>query len=387
MSVAGISEDELLLILSYNQENSRVRCPECNVDVLYYDVYCHHCGVKLDLEGNDSRPDENVTTDNCDEDIVLLYAGVNLLNRLNFDPLFEGDESFYAPFSPLTNYDVVSYLVDKGFIDVLIGEEKVDVALSHIPRELLEYILKQRTDDISSSVEDNIKLMYDNFSLDELEAMLPRCYVLTSAGEDILKSHVHCLIYHGVFYDYDIVYYDDKFSNSADMNQFLIDLVDDSIEDSFMLLQWQSYSELLFKYAEVYDILGDYDKMMYYAVGHFICEFSLFADNRVKDFISIDISMKNKVKYTLARAAKGYDDFLAVVGDVYDNLRIPRIYISRDEVSVLIEELFDDNIKLRQVNNHFVKLYGQERINLGDMTFTDEDEQEKIVEELDKLFN
>jgi hypothetical protein len=125
--------------------------------------------------------------------------------------------------------------------------------------------------------------------------------------------------------------------------------------------------------------------MLYYAVGHFICEFGLFEDNCIKDFIKIDISIQNKVKYVLARADKSYDEFLSVVDHVYDEVRIPKIFIDKDDVCLLIEELFDDNIKLRQANNHLVKLYGIERIKLGEMSFNNKDEQEKIVEELDKL--
>jgi len=188
-----------------------------------------------------------------------------------------------------------------------------------------------------------------------------------------------------MYYDYDIAYYDTMFENSSNKNQFLINLVEDSLEDSVKMLKWKSYSDLLFRYAQVYDFLNDYDKMLYYAVGHFICEFGLFEDNCIKDFVKIDISIQNKVKYVLARADKSYDEFLSVVDHVYDEVRIPKIFIDKDDVCLLIEELFDDNIKLRQANNHLVKLYGIERIKLGEMSFNNKDEQEKIVEELDKL--
>ena len=382
MSVGNISEDEQLLILSYNQENSRVKCHKCSVDVLYYDKYCHNCGVELDF---DEPTVSRVHSSDSEDSLVLRYAAVNLLNRLKVDPLYEGNEDFYAPFSPFTFYEVISYLLDNDCVEALVGEEKVDIALNSVPNEFLEYVLENKGINCASSKEDNIRIVRENLSLQELDAMFSGCYTITDKGEKTLKDNIKCLMYFNMYYDYDIAYYDALFENSSNKNQFLINLVEDSLEDSVKMLKWKSYSDLLFRYAQVYDFLNDYDKMLYYAVGHFICEFGLFEDNCIKDFVKIDISIQNKVKYVLARADKSYDEFLSVVDHVYDEVRIPKIFIDKDDVCLLIEELLDDNIKLRQANNHLVKLYGIERIKLGEMSFNNKDEQEKIVEELDKL--
>ena len=380
----NICEDEQLLILSYNQENSKVQCPNCLVDVLYYDKFCHSCGIKLDFD--DKPVKKPVQTDKSDDDIVLKYAAVNLLNRLKYDPLYEGNEAFYAPFTPFTYYDVITYLVNNNLVDALIGEEKVHVALESVPNEFLEFVLDQKQINKSSSKQDNIRIIRESLSIEEVEGMFPGCYILTTNGEEVLKDNIKCLMYFSMYYDFDILYYDNMYESSQDKNKFLIDLVNDSIEDSVEMLQWQSYSDLLFRYAQVYDFFKDYDRMLYYAIGHFICEFGLFGNNCIKDFIKIDITIKNKIKYVLARADKSYDEFISVVSEVYDNLRIPRIFISREDVCLLIEELFDENVKLRHANNHLVKLYGRERIKLKKMSFKNSAEQEKIMEELERLF-
>ena len=380
----NICEDEQLLILSYNQENSKVECPNCHVDVLYYDKFCHSCGIKLVFK---CKPEKKIVqTPKSDENIVLKYATVNFLNRLKYDPLYEGDDDFYAPFTPYTYYDVITYLVNNDLVEALIGEEKISVALKNVPNKFLEYVLDTKQINKSSSKEDNIKIIRENLSLEELDNMFPGCYVLTGNGEEVLKDNIKCLMYFNMYYDYDILYYDNMFENSQDKNKFLIDLVNDSIDDSVEILQWQSYSELLFRYAQVYDFFKDYDRMLYYAIGHFICELGLFGNNCIKDFIKIDITIKNRIKYVIARANKSYDEFISVVDKVYDNLRIPRIYISKDDVCLLIEQLFDENVKLRHANNHLVKLYGRERIKLNKMSFENSAEQEKVIEELDNLF-
>lgn len=402
-STNTLTPEELILILRYNQKDSTRSCPKCNSTVLYYDDFCYNCGTSL----KDSKRVRDISYNPINADVYLKYAGVCLLREYIHDPFlfqeFTGSIYNYKPlridevlihFKPLTVTEVLNYLLLEGYLVVLKGEEKYKSYFSKCPEDYLVYVLKENNIQASSSKEENISLILNKLPAELLEK-ITSSYIEETSGSNyfevsekalkLVEDNKHCLLYDEIFYDFDLNYYDMQFNKSENLKDFSIALIDDSVKDSIEELKWQSYSDLLYKYAQLYDIFKDTDKMLYYTIQHVICEFNPFSDNKIKSKIEIQPSIESRIIYAFSNSQKNYDEIVEVIGKAYDDLKLPKNYISKEDVELLIEELFF-TYELRDVTKHLINIFGVERIAADDLTYNSLEEQEKVLKGLEEIF-
>ena len=395
-----LSQDEQILIFRYNQNNSTISCPNCQTQVLYHDIYCYNCGTKL----TDKKKNRTQKVYPINNKIGLKYGGVCLLRELINNPFLFQDvtyvTSFYKPlkvddilihFKPLTTFEVLDYLISEEYIEILEGQEKYKSYFSKCNNDYLSYLLKNNNIEPSLSKEENISTLL-NLSEDLLEKITSNFilenrgsnyFEVTSKGKEFVEDNLQCVLYDEIFYDFNLEYYDNEFKQSNNLKDFLIGLLDVSINDSVQELKWQSYSDLLYKYAQVYDYFNDNDKMLYYTLQHVICEFNPYDDNKIKYKIGIQEHLKNRIIYALSESKKDYDEVSIIIRQAYDDLRLPKNFITLEDVELLVEEVLI-NYELREINKHLISIYGFEKINGDKMNFYNMEEQEKAIKILEQ---
>lgn len=82
---------------------------------------------------------------------------------------------------------------------------------------------------------------------------------------------------------------------------------------------------------------------------------------------------------------KNYDEIVEVIGKAYDDLKLPKNYITKEDVELLIEELFF-TYELREVTKHLINIFDVERIAADDLTYNSIEEQEKVLKGLEEIF-
>ncbi len=387
MSVNNVlSEEEQLLLYRYNQEDSTVSCPNCGAEVLHYDVYCYSCGADLSVFREDNISSLRDFT--VDIALSLKYAAVCFVRELVADPfLFQKTpvlDSFFIHFKPLSAYDVREYLLSEGFIKIVGGMDKFNAYFNSCSDELLSYVLTQYKLNPGSSREDNISIILNSLPENVLERLCSPFYLISDKCREYVEKNMHCILYNDIFYDYDLGYYDSEFKNSADLKEFLISIIDDSLDDSITSLKWKSYSNLLFKYAQVYDYFNDYESMLNYLFQHFICEINPFGDNTIRSKVEISKALHSCIIYAISKYYKGYDEVLSIFSSAYDEVALPKKFIAKKDALLLMEELFTNPTENRAINKHLIGVYGYERIDTKSLKFDDEDQQEKVIGEYTK---
>lgn len=264
-----LTQEEQILLLRYNQENSTTSCPNCDSTVLYYDDYCYNCGTSL----KDSRKNQEFTFNIINRVLYFKYAGICLLKEYINDPfLFQEHPEIifdYKPlkldeilvhFKPLTVSEVLNYLLSEGYLEILEGEEKYKSFFSKCPDGYLNFLLENHNINPATSREGNILFLVNKLPHEILEQITSgnidektgsNYYEITDKAKKLVDDNIHCLLYDEIFYDFDLEYFDSQFNKSNDLKDFLISLIDESIEDMVKQLRWQSYSDLLYKYAQV----------------------------------------------------------------------------------------------------------------------------------------
>lgn len=396
-AINNLTQEEQILTFRYNQKNSTITCPNCKSEVLYYDDYCYNCGN--DLKNSQKKKIEEKTILN--KELLLKYASVCLVRALTYNPfLFQEVTNAmvdYKPlivdeilihFKPITVYEVLDYIISEGYVVMLEGEEKYKSYFSHCTDEYICDLLEQNNIQQASSKEGNILFLINKIPRDILEKITSNniienrgsnLFEVTDKGIKLVEESPKCTLYDQIFYDFNIEYFDNKIDKSVNVNN-VYELLDESINDSIENLKWQSYSELLYKYAEFYDYTNDSDKMLYYIIQHAICEFNPYSDNVIKSRIGIGEHLKNKVIYALSNSNKEYDELEQIIHAAYIGLKLPKNFISEEDVALLLEELFFVP-EIRSVNKHLINIYGFERIE-EELEFHNQSEQEKIINKI-----
>jgi len=387
-----INEDEQILTFKYNQVLNRVICPKCSSELLYFDEYCHNCGNKLNKSSVIYIPNlRNIKEkkDTANHDLSLKYAAATVLRQMMFNPLYSDKENFLIkPFTNINFYDVRKYLVNEEYVEILTGRQKHKAGLKFASDEYIDQILTQKELKKGISKADNITILLGNLSEQELDAMIPNYYKVTEKGVQFYEQNKHCRLYSIVFYDFDLEHYDKTYNESnSELKDFALTLLDESLNEVVQGLKWQSYSDLLYKYAEIYDIHEEYDKELYYVIQHFICQINPFTDNKIKEKIEIPLNLRNIIIYSISKANIGYEKLIQLSDEAINNLKIPKNFISSEEIMLMIEELLDSNIKLNDINTHLGDLYNHQKIEPDKYIFTNEDEQKKVINELEKIFS
>ena len=397
----NLSQEEQILTLRYNQENSTVSCPNCQSDVLYYDDYCYNCGCEL--KNIQKKKIEKVT--NINKALLLKYASVCLVNELISNPfLFQeitGDTMEYKPlmidellihFKPITVYEVLDYILEEGYIVMLEDDDKYKSFFSHCNEEYISHLIEHFNLKPATSNEGNIIFLINQLPRDTLENITSNgimenrgsnFFELTDKGNKLVEDNVKCLFFDEIFYDFNIEYYDNHVNNVVNKND-LMELLDESVNDSIDTLKWQAYSDLLYKVAEVYDYFDDTDNMLNYLLQHVICEFNPYADNTIKVRIGINEQLKDKVIYALSKSNRDYEEISPIIQKAYDSLRLPKNFITEEDVELLVEELFFVP-EIRDVNKHLIKIYGFERIE-EELIFNNQGELEKIIDKIESSY-
>lgn len=387
-----INEDEQILIFKYNQVLNRVICPKCSSEILYFDEYCYNCGNKLNKTPvlyipniNNIKSKEEKSTFN----LALKYASVTILRQMMFNPLYsEKDNFLLKAFKNVSFYDVRKYLVEEELIEILTGRDKIKSGLKIASEEYIDKVIEQKELHKGISKADNITILMSHLSEAELDAMIPNYFKVTEKGIQFYEENKHCRLYSLVFYDFDLEYFDNEYSNSeVELKEFSIKLLDKSLNEVTDRLQWQSCSDLLFKYAEIYDIYEEYDNMLKYILKHFIIEINPFTDNKIKNKIEISLNLRNKLIYSISRANVNYKTLLEFLKDTIENIEIPKNFIKSEEIILLIEEAFDKDTTLKDINIHLNNLYNFETNELDKYVFNNIQEQEKVVKEIEKIIS
>ncbi len=387
-----LNEDEQILTFKYNQVLNRVICPNCSSELLYFDEYCYNCGSKLKKSSIIYIPNiKNIRAkeDTSKYDLSLKYAGVTVLRQMMFNPLYsEKDNFLLKSYRNINFYDVRKYLVDEGFIEILTGRQKFKAGLKVASEEYIDSVLTKKELKKGISKADNITIILANLSEAELDAMIPNYYTVTQKGMQFYEENKHCRLYSIVFYDFDLEYYDKTYADSnEELKDFGIKLIDESLNEVTGNLKWYSYSNLLFKYAEIYDIYEEYEKMLYNIIQHFICEINPFNDNKIKEKIEITLNLRNTIIYSISRANMEYDALSNMIDDAIKNIKIPKNYVKNEEIHLLVEELFDKDTKLKDINTHLKNLYNSQELDANKYTYNNEEEQEKVINELEELLS
>jgi len=387
-----INEDERILIFKYNQVLNRVICPKCSSEILYFDEYCYNCGTKLNKTSvfyipnlNNIKSKEEASTYN----LALKYASVTVLRQMMFNPLYsEKDDFILQAFKNVSFYDVRKYLVNEDLIEILTGREKIKAGLKVTSEEYIDKVINQKGLHQGISKADKITILMSNLTEAELDSMIPHYYKVTENGIQFYENNKHCRLYSLVFYDFDLEYYDNEYTTSkAELKDFAIKLLDKSLIEVIDKLKWQSYSDLLFKYAEICDIYEEYEKMLKYLIKHFITEINPYTDNKIKNKIEISLNLRNKIIYSITKANIDYNSLIEIIKSSIDNIEIPKNFVNCDEIILLIEELFDQNTTLKDINIHLNNLYNIENVDLNKYTFNDRKEQEKVLNEIEKIIS
>lgn len=387
-----INEDEQILIFKYNQVLNRVICPKCSSELLYFDEYCYNCGNKLNKSPVLYIPNINslkTIKKSSTYELGLKYASVTLLRQLMFNPLYSEKENFLLQaFKNVSFYDIRKYLVEEGHIEILTGMKKIKAGLKAASEEYIDNVISQKALPKGISKAGKITILTSNLSEAELDAMIPNYYLVTQKGIQFYEENKHCRLYSIVFYDFDLEYYDKEYANSKDeLKDFAIKLLDESLNEITNTLKWQSYSDLLFKYAEIYDIYEEYDKMLKFIIQHFICEINPFTDNKIKNKIEISLNLRNKIVYSISRANTDYEVLLKTVNSAIKDIDLPKNFIKNEDIILLIEELFDKYTTLKDINSHLTGLYNLNNVEIEKLVYTSVIEQEKVINELEKAIS
>lgn len=387
-----INEDEQILIFKYNQVLNRVICPKCSSELLYFDEYCYNCGNKLNKSPVLYIPNINslkTIKKSSTYELGLKYASVTLLRQLMFNPLYSEKENFLLQaFKNVSFYDIRKYLVEEGHIEILTGMKKIKAGLKAASEEYIDNVISQKALPKGISKAGKITILTSNLSEAELDAMIPNYYLVTQKGIQFYEENKHCRLYSIVFYDFDLEYYDKEYTNSkGELKDFAIKLLDESLNEITNTLKWQSYSDLLFKYAEIYDIYEEYDKMLKFIIQHFICEINPFTDNKIKNKIEISLNLRNKIVYSISRANTDYKELLKIVNSAIEDIDLPKNFIKNEDILLLIEELFDKYTTLKDINTHLTGLYNLNNVEIEKLVYTSVIEQEKVINELEKAIS
>lgn len=387
-----INEDEQILIFKYNQVLNRVICPKCSSELLYFDEYCYNCGNKLNKSPVLYIPNINslkTIKKSSTYELGLKYASVTLLRQLMFNPLYSEKENFLLQaFKNVSFYDIRKYLVEEGHIEILTGMKKIKAGLKAASEEYIDNVISQKALPKGISKAGKITILTSNLSEAELDAMIPNYYLVTQKGIHFYEENKHCRLYSIVFYDFDLEYYDKEYANSkSELKDFAIKLLDESLNEITNTLKWQSYSDLLFKYAEIYDIYEEYDKMLKFIIEHFICEINPFTDNKIKNKIEISLNLRNKIVYSISRANTDYKELLKIVNSAIEDINLPKNFIKNEDIILLIEELFDKYTTLKDINSHLTGLYNLNNVEIEKLVYTSVIEQEKVINELKKAIS
>lgn len=387
-----INEDEQILIFKYNQVLNRVICPKCSSELLYFDEYCYNCGNKLNKSPVLYIPNINslkTIKKSSTYELGLKYASVTLLRQLMFNPLYSEKENFLLQaFKNVSFYDIRKYLVEEGHIEILTGMKKIKAGLKAASEEYIDNVISQKALPKGISKAGKITILTSNLSEAELDAMIPNYYLVTQKGIQFYEENKHCRLYSIVFYDFDLEYYDKEYANSkSELKDFAIKLLDESLNEITNTLKWQSYSDLLFKYAEIYDIYEEYDKMLKFIIQHFICEINPFTDNKIKNKIEISLNLRNKIIYSISRANSDYNVLLKTVNSAIEDIDLPKNFIKNEDIILLIEELFDKYTTLKDINSHLTGLYNLNNVEIEKLVYTSVIEQEKVINELEKAIS
>ncbi len=383
-----INEDEQILIFKYNQALNRVICPKCSSEILYFDEYCYNCGNKLSKSKTLYIPSLNTAKKNKNnhkKELNLKYASVTLLRQIMYNPLFDDKDNYLIKtFKNISFYDIRKNLINEGLIEVLTGREKIKSGLKFASEEYLDKVISQKNLHQGISKADKISIIINNLTEAELDAMVENYYVVTPKGKEFYENNKYCQLYSLVFYDFDIEYYENEYNNSNDeLKDFGIKLLNKSVDEVIQSLKWQSYSDILYKYANIYDLFDEYDNTLKYVLGHFICEINPFSNNKIKNSIEISLNLRNKMIYSISKAEMNYDSFMKLVDQTCAEIRIPKNFIKNDELKVLLEELFDKDTTLNDINIHLNELIRIDGINTDNLVYNNFEEQEKVIEELE----
>lgn len=364
-----INEDEQILTFKYNQVLNRVICPKCSSEILYFDEYCHNCGNKLTKSSIIYIPNINTLKEKEDtskHDLALKYAGVTAIRQMMFNPLYTDKDNFLLKsFRNVNFYDVRKYLVEEEFVELLTGRQKFKAGLKVASEEYIDNVIKQKELKKGISKADKIAIILGNLPEAELDAMIPNYYNVTQKGIDFYEQNKHCRLYSIVFYDFDLEYFDKAYTDSTEeLKDFAIKLLDESTTEVTNNHKYGSYSDLLFKYAEIYDIYEEYEKMLYYVLQHFICQINPFDDNGIKEKEEITLNLRNTIIYSISRANVEYDKLIALTNEAIDNIQIPENRINPEEIILLLEELFDKNTKLKDINTHLSGIYSSQEMDV-----------------------
>ena len=394
----NLTQEEQILTFRYNQKNSTIKCPNCKSEVLYYDDYCYNCGN--DLKNSQKKKIEEKTIIN--KELLLKYASVCIVRELTRNPFLFQEvtagmteyrllivDEILIHFKPITVYEVLDYIISEGYVEMLEGEEKYKAFFSHCSDEYISHLLEQNNIREASSREGNILFLVNRLPGDMLEKITSQNIIesrgsnffeVSDKGIKLVEENPKCILYDQIFYDFNLEYFDNMIDESVKVNN-VYDLLDESIDDSIEDLKWQSYSDLLFKYAEFYDYTNDSDKMLYYIIQHAICEFNPYGDNVIKSRMGIGEHLKNKIIYALSTSNKEYDELEDIIHSAYVELKLPKNFISEEDVALLLEELFLVP-EIRSVNKHLISIYGFERIE-EELVFKNQSEQEKIINKIE----
>ena len=334
---------------------------------------------------NNIKSKEEASTYN----LALKYASVTVLRQMMFNPLYsEKDDFILQAFKNVSFYDVRKYLVNEDLIEILTGREKIKAGLKVTSEEYIDKVINQKGLHQGISKADKITILMSNLTEAELDSMIPHYYKVTENGIQFYENNKHCRLYSLVFYDFDLEYYDNEYTTSkAELKDFAIKLLDKSLIEVIDKLKWQSYSDLLFKYAEICDIYEEYEKMLKYLIKHFITEINPYTDNKIKNKIEISLNLRNKIIYSITKANIDYNSLIEIIKSSIDNIEIPKNFVNCDEIILLIEELFDQNTTLKDINIHLNNLYNIENVDLNKYTFNDRKEQEKVLNEIEKIIS
>lgn len=383
---SNLCVDEQLLLFKYNQPSNRILCPECGVIVLYFDDYCHGCGFKLD-----NLRDAVVLSESeveHDDSLAMKYACACLLSVLVIDPLLiDFNKRIFNIFSGLELFDVVNYLIMNDYVDILYGKDKIVACLETVDDEALVRILNTKDLPIVDSKDEKIKLIVNNVDENILESLFDDYYKVSKKGFDFLAVNEQCLVYSTIFYDFDLDYFNKSYESSNKDEFFYVDLITKSVESSISSFKWLSYSKLLLKYALIYDKYENYDLMLQYLFEYFICEVNPFADNDIKRSVTISSELKNMLVYAVAKNYLSYNKMKEILDVAFFNVKIPYSFIDKENILLLVEEAFDRNTTVNELNDHLISIYKSDSINLDNSSFYDIQKQKDVINRLKVLFN
>lgn len=275
------------------------------------------------------------------------FAYVLYLDQLNKNPNKEPKESIFK------NYEIpFSKLKEQAEDDEFIGEGDPLIAARGAKVTDIRNVLKEHDLMVSGKKDDLIKRLGENLSDEELKEAFPnKVLSVTDKGLEFIEKNKYVFYYdksspirsHMSVEEYDSIFDDVEDLSDENIYQLLIDYLLKREDDLANNNQWGLYRYNFMALGRVYKDSGDDFKLLDIDFKLFVAginNFSDYSNQSEPAYAYIGKTYSNELINLLHSLSLSIDELKERFGQSYDDLKYPKLKISKEESLVYLLKLF-----------------------------------------------